>query len=325
MKAIASDLEHDFPLANKGRTFTVIPLLESTLNPNQRGAFQRAGAVLMVVVGIVLAVACFNIANLLLARAAGRKREISIRVAIGASRRRIVSQLLTEAMVLAGASGALGLGLAVVARNLMWKFRPPQTVAGDVDLSLDTHVLLFTAIVALGTGLLFGLIPALQSSRPDLVSELKERSGGELYTGRSIKLRDVLVAIQVAICVIALVGAAFFLISLRNAEQMDAGFDTRNLAMLSFDLGSLNYDAARIREFQRRVMETAQSTPGVKSATLSSVVPLFNGGFGRTLFREGEDPTNGQNGQVTQLGAVDEHYLQAMGIPVLQGKGFDSS
>jgi predicted permease len=325
MQAMASDLEHDFPLANKGRSFRVIPLLESMLNPNQRGLFQRAGAVLMVVVGIVLAVACFNIANLLLARAAGRKREISIRLAVGASRRRIVSQLLTEAMVLAVSGGALGLGLAVLGRNLMWSFRPPQTQATDLDLSLDLRVLLFTALVAFGTGILFGLIPALQSSRPDLVSELKERSGGELHSGRGLKLRDILVAVQVAICVVALVGAAFFLISLRNAEKMDAGFDTQNLAMLSFDLGSLNYDAARIKEFQRRVMETAQSTPGLKAATLSSVVPLFNGGFGRTLFRDGEDSTNGQNGQVTQIGAVDESYLSTMAIPLVRGRGFDSS
>jgi putative ABC transport system permease protein len=325
LQNIASDLEHDFPLANKGRSFTTLPLLESVLNPNQRGLFERAGAVMMAIVGIVLLVACFNVANLLLARAAGRKREMSIRAALGASRSRIVTQLLTEAMVLAVAGGGLGLGLAVVGRNVIWKFRPPGIGAADLDLSLDGHVLLFTMIVALGTGIIFGLAPALQSSRPDLNAELKERSGGELYTGRRFRLRDVLVTLQVAICLIALIGAGLFLISLHNAQSMDPGFNTENLAMMSFDLGSLNYDPARIKEFDRRALEAVQSLPGVKAATMANVVPLFNGGFGRTLFREGEDASNGQNGKVTQVGSVSSDYLQTMGIPLLRGEGFTSS
>ena len=322
---IASDLEHDFPLANKGRSFTTLPLLESVLNPNQRGLFERAGAVMMAIVGIVLLVACFNVANLLLARSAGRKREMSIRAALGASRWRIVTQLLTEAMVLALAGGALGLGLAVVGRNVIWKFRPPGVGATDLDLSLDTHVLLFTMVIALGTGIIFGLAPALQSSRPDLNAELKERSGGELYTGRRFRLRDVLVTLQVAVCLVALIGAGLFLISLRNAQNMDPGFNTENLAMLSFDLGSLNYDPARMKEFDRRALEAVQSLPGVKAATMANVVPLFNSGFGRTLFREGEDASNGQNGKVTQFGAVSPDYLQTLGIPLLRGEGFSSS
>jgi predicted permease len=279
----------------------------------------------MTVVGIVLLIACFNIANLLLARAGARKREISIRVAIGASRVRIITQLLTEALVLAGAGGILGMGLAVLGRNLLWKFRPPQIFGIDIDLALDTHVLVFTFVIAIGTGLVFGLAPALQASRPDLVSELKERAGGELHTGSRFKLRDVLVTLQVAICMVALIGAGLFLISLRNAQSMDAGFDTQNLAMLNFDTGSLNYDAVRSREFQRRVLETVENLPGMKAVTLSNVVPLFNGGFGRTTFREGEDTSNGQNGKFVQMGAVAQNYLQTMGIPMVRGRAFDSS
>jgi predicted permease len=325
LKTVASDLERDFPTANKGRTFITLPLLESVLNPNQRGLFQRASTVMMAIVGIVLLVACFNVANLLLARAAGRKREISIRAAVGASRGRIVTQLLTEAMTLAVSGGALGLTLALVGRDILWKFRPPGVGPTDLDLTLDSHVLIFTMVVALGTGILFGLVPALQSSRPDLNAELKERAGGELHSSRRFRLRDVLVTLQVAVCLVALIGAGLFLISLRNAQELDPGFNTQNLAMLSFDLGSLNYDAARVKEFQRRALEAIQTLPGVKQATVADIVPLFNGGFGRTLFREGEDTTNGQNGKVTQFGAVSPDYLQTMGIPLLQGRGFDSS
>src|SRR5215469_14352505 len=164
LQAIASDLERAFPLANKGRSFTTQPLLESSISPNQRGAFQRAGAMMMTVVGIVLLVACFNIANLLLARASGRKREMSIRAALGASRARIITQLLTEAVILALAGGILGLGLALIGRDVMWRYRPPFLPATGMDLSLDWHVLAFTMFIAIGTGVLFGLVPALQSS-----------------------------------------------------------------------------------------------------------------------------------------------------------------
>ena len=325
LQSIASDLETAFPLANKGRTFTVQPLLESSINPNQRAQFKRAGIMLMAVVGIVLVIACFNIANLLLARAAGRKREMSIRVAIGASRSRVITQLLTEAMVLAIAGSSLGLGLALVGRDLMWRFRPPQLPADGMDLSLDWHVMAFTFAVAIGTGLIFGLAPALQSSRPDLVSELKERAGGDLRKGKRFNVRDVLISLQVAVCLIALVGAGLFLISLRNAHEMDPGFDTHNLGMLSFDVGALNYEPARAKEFERRALETAQSTPGVKGATLSNTVPLFFGGFGRTLFREGQDSSNGQSGHVAQISVVSPEYLPAMGIPMVRGQGFDGT
>ncbi|MGB8131549.1 MAG: ABC transporter permease [Candidatus Angelobacter sp.] len=303
LKTIASDLETAFPLANKG----------------------RAGVMMMGVVGIVLLIACFNIANLLLARAAGRKREMSIRVAIGASRSRIITQLLTEAMVLAIAGGALGLGLALAGRDLMWRFRPPQLPADGMDISLDWHVMAFTFLVAIGTGLLFGLAPAMQSSRPDLVSELKERAGGELRKGTRFNVRDVLISLQVAICLIALVGAGLFLLSLRNARQMDPGFDTNNLAMLSFDLGALNYDTARGREFERRALEAAQNAPGIRTAALSNTIPLFNGGFGRTLFREGEDSNNGQSGHVAQISEISPEYFKTMGIPLLRGENFDST
>jgi putative ABC transport system permease protein len=328
LKAIASDLEQAFPLANKGRSFTTQPLLQASVATNQRGQFQRAGIMMMSVVGIVLLIACFNIANLLLARASGRKREISIRVAIGASRSRIITQLLSEAMVLAIAGGSLGLGLAFVGRDLMWRFRPPQLPADGMDLTLDWHVMAFTFLIAIGTGLIFGLAPALQASRPDLVTELKERAGGDLRkkgTRFGLSLRDVFISLQVAICLIALVGAGLFLLSLRNAQEMDPGFDTHNLAMLSFDLGALNYDTARAKEFERRALEAVQNTPGVRDATLSNTIPLFNGGLGRTVFREGEDTNNGQSGQITQFSVNSPEYLKTLGIPMVRGQGFDST
>jgi putative ABC transport system permease protein len=325
LKALGSNLEQAFPAANKGRSFLAIPLLQSTINPNQRDTFTFAGAMLMTVVGLVLLIACANIANLLLSRAAGRKREISIRLALGASRSRIVTQLLTESLLLALAGGALGLGLAVVGRNLIWNFRPPFFANTNLRLALDHRVLLFNLAIALLTGVFFGLAPALQSSRPDLVSELKERTGAEAAASRRFGLGNLFVMAQVVLSMVALIGASLFLMSLRNAQQTDPGFDTHNLGMITLDVGSLNYEASRVKEFQRRVLEVVQSTPGVQQATLSSSVPLVNGGFGRTVYPEGTDPINRPNGMFGQVDSISPDYLQTMGIPILRGRGFESS
>lgn len=325
LQVLGANLERAFPAANKGRSFLALPLLQSGVNPNLRGILTRAGALLMTIVGLVLLIACANIANLLLSRAAARKREISIRLAVGASRSRVVAQLLTEALVLAFAGGSLGLALAVVGRNLLWKFRPPFLANANFSLALDHRVLLFNLFIALFTGIFFGLIPALQSSRPDLVSELKERTGAEAAGNRRFGVRNSFVMLQVGLSLVALIGAGLLLISLRNAQQTDPGFDTHNLGMITFDVGSLNYEASRVKEFERRVLEVVQSTPGVREATLTSSVPLVNGGFGRSVFPEGSDPTSHRNGMFGQVSSISPDYLQTMRIPLVRGHGFDSS
>ncbi|HEY6939570.1 MAG TPA: ABC transporter permease, partial [Terriglobales bacterium] len=325
LQALGSDLQREFPVPNTGRSFTSLPLLQSAINPNLRGLFTRAGALMMTVVGLVLLIACANIANLLLARAAGRKREISIRLAVGASRSRIVAQLLTEATVLAAVGGALGIGLALLGRNLLWQYRPPFLQQSYLSLALDGRVLLFTLCIALATGLMFGLAPALQATRPNLVLELKERAGGEVFTGRRFGLRHVFIVAQVALCMVALIGAGLFLLSLRNAQQTDPGFNTQNLAMLSFDLGSLNYDPPRVKEFQRRALQTVQNTPGVQAATLASDVPLFGGGFSRSVFPEGQEGSSSRNGVLVTTDQVAAGYLQTLGIPLMRGRDFDTA
>ena len=325
LKVLGTNLERAFPTANKGRTFLPVSLLQSGVNPNFRGMLARAGLLLMVVVGLVLLIACANIANLMLSRAAARRRAPSIRLALGASRTRVVSQLLTEAVVLAIAGGGLGLGLAVIGRNLLWSFRPPFLINSNLSLALDHRVLLFTFGIALLTGVFFGLAPALQASRPDLVTELKERTGSESSAGRRFGLGNVFVMVQVGLSLMALIGAGMFLLSLRNAQRMDPGFDTHNLGMITFDVGSLNYDAPRVKEFQRRVLEVVKATPGVGEATLSSNVPLLVGGFGRSIFPEGSDPSANRNGLFAQVSSVSQDYLHTMGIPMVRGRNFDSS
>ncbi len=321
---IGSDLEHEFPSPNRNRNFVILPLLESSIDPNFRSLFTRAGGLLMGVVGLVLLIACANIANLLLARAAGRKREVSIRLALGASRSRIVAQLLTESMILGLIGGATGLVLAMIGRNLLWNFRPPSLQLSYLSLDIDAKVLFFNLFIALSAGVICGLAPALRSTSPDLVSELKERAGGD-GSSRRFGLYQAFIMVEVALSVISLISAGLFLNSLRKVQQINPGFDTHNLAMLSFDVGSLNYEPARSKEFQRRVVEVAQSTPGVSSASLSSDIPLFTEPSGRSVFLQGQENEPGRNGVLVLLSYVGQDYLQTMGIPLRSGQGFDSS
>jgi predicted permease len=325
LQALGSDLEHEYPIPNKARGLMTLPLLESSIDPNQRGLFSRAGQLMMTVVGLILVIACANIANLLLTRAFGRKREVSIRVAVGASRSRIVTQLLVEALLLSFAGGALGLALATGGRTVLWQFRPPVLQQSHLDLALDGRVLLFTLCLVVFTGIVFGLAPALQASRPDLVSELKERAGGEASSTRRFGLRSVFIVVQVALSLVALIGAGLFVLSLRNAQQIDTGFNTSNLAMLSFDLGSLKYEPPRVKEFQRRVLETVSALPGIKSATVASRIPLILGGLARSVFPEGQEGSSTRSGIIVELDNVAPNYLRVMGIPLLRGHDFDDS
>ncbi|HWW88067.1 MAG TPA: ABC transporter permease, partial [Vicinamibacterales bacterium] len=261
LQTIGRQLEQEYPNANSGRNVTLLPLAQATVNPGFRGNLVMAGGLLMTIVGLVLLIACANVANLLLARAAVRQKEIAVRLSLGASRRRLIMQLLTEGTMLALLGGVLGLVLAYWAQGLLWSYRPPFLGADAVDLHPDFRVLLFTLAVALGTGILFGLAPALQGSRPDLVVSLKERTGVNMGSNRLFSLRSLLVSAQIALSLVALIGAGLFLRSLQNAQRISPGFDVDHLAVLSFDLGAQGYTEDRGRQFQQRVLERMSATP----------------------------------------------------------------
>jgi putative ABC transport system permease protein len=320
LKTVARQLEQEYPNDNKGRNVTLVPLAQATINPGFRGNLVAAGGLLMTIVGLVLLIACANVANLLLARAASRQREIALRLSLGASRGQLVRQLLTEGTLLAILGGAGGLLLAYWAQGVLWSFRPPFLQADAIDIHPDLRVLLFTLGIALVTGILFGLAPAIQSSRPNLVTELKENPSAPAGSRRMFSLRNVLVGSQVALSLIALIGAGLFLRSLQNAQQIRPGFDMDRLAVLSFDLGAQGYTEERGRQFQQQVLERAASVPGVESATLANTVPLFNGGFARTVFLEGQDSTDRRSGRLVQIAVVTNHYFDVLGIPLLRGR-----
>src|SRR4029077_1509511 len=320
LKTIARQLEQEYPNENKGRSVTLVPLAQSTINPGFRGNFVKAGGLLMTIVGLVLLIACANVANLLLARAAVRQKEIAVRLSLGAGRGRLIMQLLTEGTLLALVGGAAGLLLAYWAQGVLWSFRPPFLAVDSIDLHPDLRVLLFTLGVSIVTGVLFGLAPAIQASRPDLVVELKEKTSAPPGSNRLFSLRNVLVSAQIALSLVALIGAGLFLRSLQHAQEISPGFDAQHLAVLSFDLGAQGYTEERGRQFQQRVLERAAAVPGVQSASVASTVPLFAGGFARTVFLEGQDASDRRAGRLVQISIVGARYLETTGIPLLRGR-----
>jgi predicted permease len=317
LSTIAAGLAAAYPKENDSRSAALTPV--TGLNPEFRHDMSLAGAVLMGVVALVLLIACANVANLLLARASGRKREIAIRISLGASRGRLIRQLLTESALLGLLAGAAGLLIAHVSQDLLWSLRPPFLDADAMDLGLSRTVLAFTMLISVLTGLVFGLVPALQLSRPQLVDHLKDRTNRATGHGRLFGLRNVLVMAQVALSLVTLVGAGLFLRSLQNAQRTDPGFETHNLLLLSFDAGAEGYTGESAAAFQATALERVRAVPGVKGAVMASNA-LFGGGFSRTVFPEGVDQNDRRNGRLTPLNQVGPGYFETLGIPILRGR-----
>ena len=322
LKTIAANLEREYPEPNHGRSVTLLPIAQGAINPAIRRVFVMGGGLLMTVVGLVLLIACANVANLMLARATARRREIAVRLAIGAGRARLVRQLLTESLLLALVGGGAGLLLAVWGRDLLLAFRPDQVFPLQVDLPIDSSVLGFTLAVSLLTGALFGLAPALQASRPDMVADLKDSTLRPEGGRRRLSLRSALVIGQVALSLVALIGAGLFLRSLGNTQRIDPGFEPDNLLVLSFDLGAQGYDLMRGEEFHRRALELTRAIPGVRSAALSTVLPIGGGGFGRTVYPEGRESTAGDSGVFVTVNTVSPGYFETLGTSLLSGRAF---
>ena len=321
MKTIASQLETAFPKDNASRGVALTPLADAAVGVNNRAQIVLTGGLMLAIVGLVLMIACVNVTNLLLAQAARREREISLRAALGASPRRVMRQLLTESMVLAILSGIAGFLIAVGGRAALWSFRPPFIRDGDVDLGFDSHVLFFTLGVSLLTALLIGVLPAIKIANPNLIEVLKVGGrGGSVGWARN-RFRSLLVITEIALALVALVGAGLFVRSMQNAQRVDPGFESRDLFVFAFDLGALHYDEDRAQQFFRTAMERAAASPGVASATIASNFPL-GGGLARTVFPEGQDEASGYRGTLTQLDDIAPNFFRTLRIPLVSGREF---
>ena len=270
---------------------------------------------LQLIVALVLLIACANVANLLIARAVARRKEMAVRLALGAGRWRLVRQLLTESTLLAVMGGAAGLMVAVWLAGFLRSFR--QTL--DVDTSLDPRVLLFTLGVTLATGLLFGLAPAWQAVRTSVVATLKEdpRTG----RGRRWNLRSALVVTQIGLSLVVLASAGLAVKSLRALNGIDSGLDTERVMLYSLDVGRSGYDESRGRQFFDALLERVRALPGVEAAGLAVMRPLSGSGMRWTSVPEGvvHDDKNPIN---LSLNRITPGYFAAMGVPVVRGRDF---
>ncbi|MEO8597348.1 MAG: ABC transporter permease [Candidatus Solibacter sp.] len=321
LQGIAAELEREYPRENQGRRFVLTSVSEAAINARTRPVVSQAGIVLMTISALVLLIACANVANLLLARATGRQREIAVRLAMGASRGRLVRQFLTESLVLALAGGLGGLLLAIWARDLLWAIRPPMFNHAGFHLDLDMKVLLFTFGVAVATGLLFGLAPALRTTRAELASDLKDR--GSIPTGmRGMwNPRSLLVIAQVGFSVVALLGAGLFGRSLYNAGQIRMGFDATHLGIVAYNVTDQAYNEGRGHDFHQRALEKALGTPGVMTAALSRDTP-FRVAFVRTMIPSGQASEAGRG---TLTSVVSPGYFQTLRIPLMRGRDFTAA
>jgi predicted permease len=321
LETMATHLEAEFPKDNGGRSVALCPLADAAVGVNDHKRIALASAMMMGVVGLVLLIACVNLANLLLAQGARRQKEISLRAALGAGRTRIVRQMLTESMLLSLAGGAVGLAIAYAGRSILWSFRPPFIEDSGIDLALDSHVLLFTLGVAILTGFIFGLVPAVKASRPDLMETLNAGGRGGTIGWQRDRLRSLLVVGEMALALITLVGAGLFLHSMQNAQKTDLGFESKNLLAMNFDLGALHYEEGRGQQFYRAAIEKMKNSPGVASVSIASNQPI-GGGFERTVFPEGRDEASGYRGTLTTVDDITPGYFETLRIPILRGRAF---
>ena len=276
----------------------------------------------MSVVGVVLLIACVNLANLLLAQAAKREKELSLRAALGAGRVRLVRQLLTESTLLSLIGGTAGLLVAFWGRKLLWSFRPPFLPDGSIDLSFDTRVLLFTLIVSVATGFVFGIIPAIKASHTDINEVLKVGGRGGTLGWAHNRMRSLLVVSEIALALVALVGAGLFLRSMQRAQQISPGFETKNLFQYNFDLGALRYTPDHGQQFFREAIERSKSVPGVADAAVSSN-GMIGGGLSGTIFREGEQTDPNNRGTLVTLNSVTPGFFATARIPLISGRDFN--
>jgi predicted permease len=294
---------------------------EARLIPGARMPIMIFMALLMAVAGLVLLIACANVANLLLARATARRKEIAIRLALGAGRGRLIRQLLTESVLLAALGGGVGLLLVGWGADLLMAFKPPLPFPIELDLHSDWRVFGFMFGLSVLTGIVFGLTPALASSRPDVIASLKDEAGATTSGGRPGRLRASLVVTQVAVSFLLLICAGLFLRSLRNASSIDPGFDADNLLALSMDLQLQGYDETKGRNFTNQLLERARSLPGVISASMTDQLPLGFGGSRRGVTIEGYTAQPGESTEI-HSSLVAPGYFETLRIPLLQGRTF---
>jgi predicted permease len=315
LSVIAERLEQAYPKTNAKRGARVLAGLG--MSPADRLEMKQFFGIQFGIVVLVLLIACANVAGLMLARTAGRQKEMGVRLALGAGRGRIVRQLLTESTMLAALGGACALLLAAALTNWLGAALPGEQndMAAQIKFAVDWRVLGFTLGLSVVTGLLFGLAPALQSSKLNLLPLLKD-SGGSLSRNSRSRLRSSLVVLQIALSLVLLLSAGLCVRTLHNAQAINVGFVTENLLTAKLDLARQNYREAQGRAFYQQLLERLGSLPGVEAASLAVTVPLGGGSYGNNVGIDGQRDFN------MRYNIITPNYLDTLGIPLLLGRRF---
>ncbi len=324
---IGRQLSAEHLATNKDRNMAAVPTEDVRLLVPQAGGILSIGAAgVMAIVGLVLLIACANVAGMLLARASARRREISVRLAIGASRGRLIQQLLVEGALLGtlGATAAVALAWALIQGLQGIDLPLPADVA--FDLRLDARVLTFSIVVAAVTGMLAGLLPALKASKPNLVSDLRGEAPAAKFGGRRWALRDALVVTQVALTAVLLVVAGLLLRSLGASERADVGFEVDGLSAIALDTDMVRYNSERSAEFWRLAQARVAALPGVSGVGLISPTLPFTFNFNQQEVRiDNRTYTEGQRGEILENVSVSADYLRTLGVPVIDGRSVDAT
>lgn len=325
--AAAEPLDHrlaqEYPDPHKGLSLLVLPELKARPEPGLGAFMSTAVIVFMLLVGLVLLIACANVANLILARANGRRKEFATRTALGASRWRMVRQLLTETVLLSIFGGLVGLLFARWAAVGLTSIQIPTDLPIHLfDLSMDWRIFSFAFLAALATGIVSGLIPSLQASRIDLADVLKAggRSGGG--SAGHHRFRNALVVAQVAVSLLLLAGAGFFIRSLQNSAHVDMGFRVDHTLMMNLDLGLQGYSEQRGHQFYKQLTDRVRSLSGVRDAAIGSYVPMGYENSLVNIFPEGQAIDDKSKIETVWDDMVQPSYFRAAGTPVIQGREF---
>jgi putative ABC transport system permease protein len=325
MTAIAARLNQAYPDTRANTTQAKVMTEIDGRWEDMGGVFKSAGAIAMAIVGLILLIACANVANLMLARAAARRKEIGIRLALGANRARLIRQLLTESVLLSLLGGSLGLLLAFWVTDLMQGFVPvlEYNIVNNF-FAIDTRALIFTLVISLATGLIFGLAPAWHSSNPDVVPVLKGAADVAQGKRKAFTLRNVLVVAQVSLSLVVLVCGALFIKSFRKAQSMDPGFHNANGLIVSLSPTLIGYDEEQSRNFYRQVIERVSHVPGVEAAGFTRTLPLGDSSNSNgPILKEGETLARGSAGRNIMTTVISAGYFKTMQIPFSEGRDFD--
>ena len=321
----SADMLKRYPKQWTGAALVVTPITQIAVNPLLDGVIVPAATALMVVVGLVLLVACANLASFLLAQARDRQRDIAIRLAIGANRRDLVQQLLTESLFLAAAGGVAGVLLSRLALRSLLGADLPLPIPITLDVSLDARVLMFAIVASAAAGVLFGLLPALQTTRPAVIEWIKnENVGGG--PGRRLTMRNMLVVGQVTVSLLLLITAALFLRSFEARTNVDPGFGKSPAGMVWFSIPTDRYDSTRRLLLLDRIEQRIATIPGVRSVGVIDNIllnPLGNQQWSVNV--AGFTPPKGQPGFETDFAVADSGFFEAAGIPIVRGRGFNGT